>query len=347
MNLGSRTLNSLLTYYNTGSLARKAHNGKLIRTLQNLADSGVLGQSLGIDEVSMMEAEQLDIITSAMNRAFNGRRGIVLTGDFAQLPPVEGQFAFEADCWPQYEKNMVVLDKIWRQHDEKFLNALALIRRGDAIDGARALVESGAEFRSASDVDFDGVTLVPTNDEADSINGRQAAKLPGLNVFVSERKGKEAPEWKLIPPATVMKPGCRVMVTANEPNGLHVNGDLGTFIEQVGKNARVRLDRDGLEILITPITRKNIDYTESSQGKWIGEITFMPLKLAYALTIHKSQGLTLPRVQLHVEHWFAKSPALIYVACSRVREANNLFIVGSSQQLAAKITAHPGARRWL
>lgn len=347
MNLGTRTLNSLLTYFNTESLDRKARNGKLSRTLWNLANNGILGQNIIIDEVSMMEADQLDILTRAMESAFRGARGIVVTGDFAQLPPIEGKFAFEAESWPLYESKMTALTKIWRQSDEKFLNALALIRRGDSVEGARCLSSAGAEFADSSDSSFDGITLVPTNREADEINASQVAKLPGLAVFVASRKGKDSPEWGLIPGATLVKPGAKIMITANDSEGLCANGDLGIFLNQVGNGARVRLDRTGLEIIVGPVTRKNLDYSISPEGKWIGEISFMPIKLAWAMTIHKSQGLTIPKVQLHIKHWFAGEPALVYVACSRVREASQLKIVGTVQELMGRIKAHPEVTRWL
>lgn len=351
INLGTRTLNSLLTYFDTASLQRKERSGKLAKTLRNLRAAGELGDNLIIDEVSMMAAKQLDIITSEIEYTFQGDVGIILTGDFGQLAPAgdDEKFAFTAETWPRYESNMTKLTKIYRQSSLDFLEALATTRRGDPA-GAAMLKAAGANFVSQSDPAFPGVTLVPTNVEAEAINRSQLAALPTPPRFYTATvKGKPSPEWDLIPQAMMLKPGARVMVTANDKSGAFANGDLGTYwgSNYEGTVAQVTLDRTGTDINIPKILRKDISYERSGEGEFRGSIEFMPLKLAYGLTIHKCQGLTIPNVQLHINHWFAGEPALIYVAVSRVREAAHLSIVGTVEELAKRIKAHEDARRWL
>ncbi len=345
MNLGTKTVNSLLKYFDTTGLENLRKSGALGRTLRNLADGEKLGKNLIIDEVSMMHARQLDIIVDEMEKVFFGRRGVIVTGDFCQLPPVKGEFAFLAKCWPRFV--VTRLTKMQRQDEPKFLEALTALRRGDKA-AAQMLAEAGVHF-GRNNPDFPGITIVPTNNEAAGINNQHLNKINATPTFYpTTRKGVQLGEWKeLIPELVTMKPGARVMITANDPAGFFANGDLGEFVREVGGVPSVRLDRTGQEMAIFNVTRKNMDYSNSVYGTEIGQITFMPIKLAWAVTIHKSQGLTLPMAQLHVEHPHSETPALIYVACSRVTKASNLHVVGKVEDLARRINASAGVEQWI
>ena len=118
INLGATTLNSVLKFFDTDSLRDRFNRGGLTSTLHRI---GRKVKKLVIDEVSMMDGRQLDYIFQAMFQVnefqdmANAPMGIVLTGDFAQLPPIKAPWAFEADCWEHFERNTDTLTKVWRQ----------------------------------------------------------------------------------------------------------------------------------------------------------------------------------------------------------------------------------------
>lgn len=346
VNLGTGTINSVLKYYNTESLLRKYRSGKLREALYSLRDNGALGRHLIIDEISMVPAEQLTILARAIDEVFRGNVSIIAVGDFAQLPPVEGEFAFRSEEWPEFEDNMLKLSLVHRQHDPNFLAALNAMRSGDKAS-AQLLADAGANFRASADPNFKGITLVPTNDEANAINGRKLAELrTSAQMYVAKKTGAPSADWKQLPEVILIKQGSRVMITANDQMRDYANGDLGIVLEARPESVTIQLDRNGEEVVIPWITRKNIDYT-NGPPVCRGTISFMPLKLGDALTVHKCQGLTLPAIQFNVTHWFAGEPALCYVAISRTREASNVTIVGDVDKLAQRIKAHPEVEKWI
>ena len=158
------------------------------------------------------------------------------------------------------------------------------------------------------------------------------------------------------------------MVLANrreERRLLYVNGDLGTLdgISEDGSAAWVRLQRTGEDVAVEWVTRQvkvPIDATRRAElrregkteridGKWeiVGEITYMPLRVAYASTVHKSQGLSLDRVQVNIRDAFFKSPGMLYVALSRARTAEGLRLVGSPQAIIDRCSTDGRLRGWL
>jgi ATP-dependent exoDNAse (exonuclease V) alpha subunit len=353
VNLGTITINSLLKFYNTESLERALKRGKLAQVIDGLVDNEVMGDHLCIDEVSMMAPRQLDIIFNALAKHAS-HVNVVLTGDFAQLPPVDDSngFAFDAVCWPAFAAATTRLMTVHRQHDMLFLNALRALRRGRPR-GAYDRANAGATFAPQVDPNFEGVTLTPTNAEADSLNGRKLAALPTpTKLCNSVSFGEEATEWREIPHTLLLKEGARVIVTANDaPNFSYANGDTGVITEMPadGLNVRkvmIRLDRTGEAVCISPVTRRWFDYSQWP-ARMLGSIEYMPIKMGWALTIHKSQGLTLPKVQITTDHWFAGNPALMYVAISRARSAADIRIVGSVETLSRRIKSHPGVSQFL
>src|ERR1700675_4124367 len=133
VNLGAITLNSLLKYFDTRSLEEAFFNGWLQKTILKVAVDGY--KWLVIDEISMLDGVQLAILYQCMKmvnevRAMTGEAplGIMLTGDFCQLPPIKAKCAFEAECWPMFEANTERRTKCGRQTDEEFLEAVNHIR---------------------------------------------------------------------------------------------------------------------------------------------------------------------------------------------------------------------------
>lgn len=419
VNLGDKvtTIHSALGFYDTRGAADAYHAGRIKRKALTFADRGK--KNVVIDEISTVGADVLQYIHCGFEDAARERReagkdstGLILVGDFLQLPPVPDKpgdkikYAFEAECWQHYASNITQLKTIYRQTNPAFLEALQLFRSGRGVDGALALQKLGVEFVKESDTGFDGITLMPTNKQVENYNERKLAELPGEVVAIpSVRWGKERGEWKNIPQVLQVKDGAQVMVLVNQPGTFeYVNGDLGVFcVERVSHDDPARQEAAEIfgetEDMYTvetkrgyigsiPFTiRRNILYEDSYDGTnykcafenslWgrklenesrgskrfnaicleyqdahtmqgepyydprergvvVGEVEYMPLRLAYASSFHKVQGLTLDKCQVDIRHYWASNPGMVYVALTRVRSVEGLRIVGDVRTLAKR-----------
>ena len=433
VNLGAgvTTVNSALGYFDTASLAENYQKGKLHKRLAKLAG---LGQNIVIDEVSMMNAEQLDIIYLALKEVNSyaevmkrGGLGLVLTGDFCQLPPVEGDLAFKANCWNEFGESITRLSKVWRQDNLEFLEGLNAARQGDGDKLAEILFGLSSDdniiFHTATDSNFDGTTIYSRNTDVDRHNGVRYLKLLSSGKtemsFNSWRWGTPRGEWKLIPEECRVCEGAYVMILSNNPPTYdYANGDCG---EVVGGNCTpldskcpqtciIRLKRNSQVIQLRMIMRRNLQkerpegctqeirkdvlgrkeflakttqyvdpsqiesfdgdleyarylkgitieerggnftspYYDYEEDKWcIGEIRYMPLRLAYACTVHKTQGLTLDAVQIDPYNKFFGEPSMMYVALSRVRSHTGLRVCGSPKLLASRTNVLGEVLQWL
>jgi|SRR5579863_807733 len=253
---GVTTVHSALGFYNAESAFEALEHGRLARRFADLAEQGF--KNLVIDEVSMMPADVLTAISLGCAQGaervqqLNSREGkalvpcgVILTGDFLQLPPVNAPFAFTSPVWPCYEANIVRLDKVYRQTNPAFLEALQAARAGRGTTAVMKLSECGVKFVSERDDFFDGTSLVPTNDMANKINAARYAEIAGdERLYKSTRWGKESGEWKDIPEQLGMKAGALVMVLANEPRTFgYVNGDTGIVVEMAGAAVVVEIRR--------------------------------------------------------------------------------------------------------
>lgn len=378
VNLGTVTLNSALGFFDTASLEDKFMSGFLRTRLHQLAKQY---RNLVIDEVSMLDARQLDMLHQAMKQAnefkdVKGAMGIVCVGDFMQLPPVNAPWAFEAECWPRFEENTERLTKCWRQGEGPFLDALNLMRKGNGAEAVAAL-ETITTFRRESISTFDGTTIVATNQLADDHNWLRYRNLKAeQRSYPSKRWGKESGGWKLIPESLPLKVGALVMVLVNDsPSFTYVNGDLG-HIEQLEESfVWVKLKRNDKVVQIpyldrpteqrsapeefsdaeiekaeeTPGTRlSDGSYYDAKKRRWVrGSIYYMPLRYGWASTCFKSQGLSLDSVQVDLRHSFMSTPGMVYVACSRSRTAQGLTLVGTKDILVRRCKTEPKVLRWL
>lgn len=297
--------------------------------------------------------------------------GLTLVGDFAQLPPVKAPFAFESPAWPRYEPNTRMLTEIRRQSDLGFIEALRAAREGNAV---RALEFFGDRFHRTMDHHFDGPTLLARNEPVDRYNDLRLSELKTPVVrFPSRRwvgEGRKTPsEWKEIPEVLPLKVGALVMVLANAkdpefPNRfLYVNGDLGELVDVQEGIPVVKLQRTGEAQKILPVTRtqkiplepgrrkelKQLGREHLIDGRHeiVAEITYTPLRLAWATTVHKSQGLSLDRVQINIGDWFFRTPGMVYVALSRARTAEGLRLVGDPGTFRARCQVDGRVRPWL
>lgn len=412
---GVTTINSLLGFFDRDSLEQSVRMRWLHGKLKKLALNSKF-RHIVIDEVSMLPAEYLDWIIEASdevqdeldNRDWwdeNNKRyrpevpKLILTGDFCQLPPIQGDFAFKADCWNRFQ--VTKLTKIWRQDNQEFREALNFARIGDGLNCARRLNKLGVEFVAKPNQQFDGTTLFPTNASVDKFNRERFQLLPAKSVtFHSMRMGKQKGEWKDIPQSIDLKEGALVLVLANEPRTFsYVNGDLAEVIEiMTSKQSaelasrsdeddelftseeracifdspkpklrlalKLRLKRNGYEFILPYLVRTRLvynttvpdgeltsDYTpwfDERKHAWVtGECHYMPIRLGYATTYHKSQGLTMDRLQVDIRNEWANNPAMVYVALSRLRDAKGLKIIGSIPLLAQRVTRSAEVSDWV
>lgn len=378
VNLNTTTVHSVLGFFNTESLADAYATRKLVRRMIQLR-RGYGYRSLKIDEASMLGAYPLSIITQAAEDA-NARMhesgesiAIDLTGDFAQLPPVNEEWAFKSEKWPEYAKNITKLDKIYRQSDPEFLEALKLARAGNGPDAAEAL-RPLVKWTAGVDLAFDGTTIVATNDDVDSMNKLRYMKLPGqAKRFKSSRWGKQLGEWKNIPDEVLLKENALVMIMNNgyefytDPETLkqtrklvYANGDTGKIVGMQGETVLVELKRNG-QVVEVGYNSRNFEtkdepgkfddpkaYLDEEKERWVlGGILRLPVRLAYAITCHKSQGLTMDSVQIDPRGHFFGSPNLAYVALSRARSPKHLKIVGTPEMLSRRINVSTEVGEWI
>ena len=377
VNLNAVTLHSTLKYFDTASLEDMYYSYRLTKVLADLAK---VYRKLVIDEISMLSAEQLDIIYRAMTDV-NGYAqikrpmGIVLTGDFCQLPPIKSPWAFTAECWPKFEANTVRLTRFWRHPDQEFLRAINLVREGNGPAGAKLLSQQ-VEFADRVDSHYDGTTIFGKNLEVDRFNFVAHRRVDGRLIAVkSDRWGKERKEWGLIPERLLLKVGAYVMILSNSDVGKsetaarkfeYVNGDCGHVRDFDEENDVfvVELVRTGEEVYIPAIKRfyttRNAPsdeemkrlaptpYKDNKIKRWIwGGITYYPLRLAYAATVHKTQGLSLDRVQIDCRGAFFGRPGMAYVALSRCRTPEGVRIVGTPELFGRRVSVAKEVLKWL
>lgn len=251
---------------------------------------------------------------------------------------------------------------------------LNLARKGESKDAAEAL-RGLAKWVVATDNNFEGTTIFSKNADVDRFNTLRYMQLTGKELrFRSQRWGKLRGEWKIIPDAFNLKIGTYVMILTNAPRQGpqtlldYANGDQGKIVEFSPNGVYVKLDRTGLTHLIPFITRryesketpdpnvrtqeqgggKEAPYFDAEKKRWVyGGITYLPVRLAYAATVHKTQGLTLDNVQLDIRGHFFGSPNMAYVALSRVKSPKGLRIVGTPELLARRINIAPEVLPWV
>ncbi len=288
-----------------------------------------------IDEVSMLSGQVLSMVDTVLRtlrhepeRAFGGLQ-VVLVGDFFQLPPVSRsavQFAFESPSWKALNPLVCYLEEQHRQEDSSFLSILSAIRAGDWDHTHVSLITAReAEYDELQE----GVPQLFThNADVDRINAQELGKLPGsARTFVMESAGSKViieslKRGCLSPESLVLKEGAVVMATKNNPQAGYANGTLGTVIGfERGTGNPIIETRDGREIPVAPA-----DWAVEEGGKVRAKISQVPLRLAWAITVHKSQGQSLDAAAMDLSRAFEYGQG--YVALSRVRTLAGVYLLG-------------------
>ncbi len=287
-------------------------------------------ETLVIDEVSMMNGRTLDFLDflarrmRGNDRPFGGIQMIV-TGDFLQLPPVRKiqtapyDWAFESRAWRETGFKVVQLTKVHRQDDAAFIGALSEFRFGRVTgQNARLLRARVAKFPDAN-----LTRLFTHNAQVDKWNAYRLGEIASEpEVFDAELSGPEHQQQFLInnlltPQRLELKRGARVMFTVNSSDGGFVNGQTGIVTDFAW--GRIAVESEGRQISVEPFA-----WPYDSRDKNSAVFRQFPLRLSYALTIHKAQGLTLDSAYIDVRA--AREPGQAYVALSRLRTLSGLHL---------------------
>jgi ATP-dependent exoDNAse (exonuclease V) alpha subunit len=301
-------------------------------------------QVLVIDEVSMLHHFRLDLIDQICRHMKNsndpfGGMQIILCGDFFQLPPVArsgeplAQFAYEAEIWKEANFKICYLEEQHRQTDSAFLKVLNEIRGNRLSEEGMKHLLSRSKNSAHSPVlanDFKEPTRLHThNIDVDEINQRELLKLHGQQrEYQMESKGRKPLVDSLIksclaPEVLKLKVGAKVMFVKNNFEEGYVNGTLGKI---------VGFDYDGPIVQITNgknIHAKTANWMIEEDGKAKASIGQYPLRLAWAITVHKSQGMSLDAIEVDLSKSFEKGMG--YVALSRVRSLEGLTLLGLNE----------------
>lgn len=300
-----------------------------------------------IDEISMVRADLLTAIDHVLrrvkkkNKPFGGIQ-IVAVGDFFQLSPVlnnnspeakyfnmefDSPFAFACDSWREAAFETIELDEVMRQDDEVFIKALNSIRCRDSeyAKHLNFLNKIGNKDITAEEPLF----LCSTNKDAETINEHHYSDIEGPEEFyVGEVEGafKDFP----VPETLQLKVGCKILICANsQGDSEYFNGQTGYITELHEKHVMALLDGDRDPVMIEQCTWEEYDYDNSGgelMQNVVGKFKQLPIKLGYAVTIHKSQGLSLDNAVIYTGRGcFAHGQA--YVALSRLRSLAGLFMM--------------------
>ena len=285
-----------------------------------------------IDEVSMLHHFRLDLVEEIArffkrnNKPFGGMQ-VILCGDFFQLPPVsrsgeeKARFAYHSDAWTNLDLKICYLEEQHRQNDEAYLEVLNAIR-DNAV--SPALIDRLNTRRKEQPNEH--TKLYTHNADVDTENMRELEKLSGeMFEYQMTSKGKDnivatIKKGCLAPENLFLKNGARVMMVKNNFEDKYANGTLGTVLECDEYGITVET-LNGRTIVIKPATWKI-----EEDGKTKAEITQYPLRLAWAITVHKSQGMSLDSAEVDLTQAFEKGMG--YVALSRVRTLEGLSLKG-------------------
>ncbi len=319
---------------------------KEIKTI--LANKRIAGrfrktQTLIIDEVSMLDADRFDLLARVARFArggwepFGGMQ-VVLCGDFFQLPPVAvikpneplPRFLYKSSNWKNMNLKVCYLHEQYRQGDKEFLGILNAIRDASVDETVVNRLHQASTNKFSPNNMSRVVRLYSHNLNVDAENERELARLPGKEYRYSMEMSGIAPAAEslkrgcLAPEELILKKGAAVMFVKNNFEKGYVNGTLGRVSG---------FNETGFPI-ITLLNHKKIVagpemWSIEENGKILAQTKQIPLRLAWAITVHKSQGMTLDAAQVDLTQCFERGMG--YVALSRVRSLAGLQILGFNE----------------
>ncbi|MDY7036555.1 MAG: helix-turn-helix domain-containing protein [Thermodesulfobacteriota bacterium] len=305
---------------------------------------------LVIDEISMVRADLLDAVDAALrrhrrnNKPFGGAQ-LLLIGDLHQLSPVakkeewgllepyyESVYFFSSKALAHADLLTIELKHIYRQSDEGFIRLLNRVRDNRLDESTMGELNQRyiQGFTPAEDQGY--ITLCTHNHGAESINqSRLRALTKKEHSFTAEISGDFPEHIYPAPAILLLKEGAQVMFVRNDPfpEKRYYNGKIGRITRVSSENMRVVCQDDHREIVVEPVIWENIKYTLNEETREIeeeiiGQFRQYPLKLAWAITIHKSQGLTFDKAIIDARAAFAHGQ--VYVALSRCKTLEGMVL---------------------
>lgn len=358
INAGGSTIHSFFQFPFTPFLPALKEDGALNTTKNNLPVLKYNSQRLAIfrnlellviDEVSMVRADLLDQIDVTLRQTrkkwhlpFGGVQ-VMLIGDMYQLPPVvqPGEWSMLSEVYasPYFFDSVVVrnnipvyieLEKIYRQNEQTFIDLLNKVRNNVLDEQGLQLLNSHYKEKISQQDYQENITLTTHNRKADEINESSLKALPGKEYkFKCKTDGLFSEKNYPADEQLVLKQGTRVMFLKNNNEKNYYNGKIGvvSFIDD--EKIKVKCDEDKYEIEVQREQWTNISYKVDKATKHIdeeilGTFNQFPLRLAWAITIHKSQGLTFDKLIIDAAEAF--SAGQVYVALSRCRGLSGLTL---------------------
>jgi len=292
-----------------------------------------------IDEISMFDARRLDLVDrmcKAIREPFLPFGGIqiVMSGDFFQLPPVEQDqeplFAYKSIIWRNLNMRTCYLDKQFRQEDIKFIDILNKIRRNKA--GQEELDLLRTRLYKSVNYHVSPTKIYTHNINVDAINYHELSRIPGEeSVYYMTHYGpadlvKFLKKSCLAPEELKLKVGAIIMFIKNNFNSGYVNGTLGKIVDFDSDNDYPVIEtKSGKKIIAVPTNW----CIQDDNDNIIASIKQIPLRLAWAITVHKSQGMSLDVAEIDLSKSFERGMG--YVALSRVRTLDGIRLMGINQ----------------
>lgn len=322
------------SFFKYDRVENKCFNEDMLFNNMNACDDTII-----IDEASMVGKKMLDFL---LHKAANFDKRLILVGDWAQTAPVKDDWFFPID---DDEFLFLKLTECHRQESGEFLQCLDKLRNGIQDSQVNKLMLTRI-LPKIDDNDDSFLILFGTNKKAKEFNQRKVNHLLKLEIQNGTGNGKGFTEQvKIIPYSNsytkttlenmknnspfandiTFAIGCKVLLTYNNKSKGFVNGDTGILLDYNNFNHSyvVKLDRNEK---IIEIERMQVD-VKNPKGQVIYTIFGYPIKLGYALTVHKSQGMTIPKVYVDIESMsWMHMHGIVYVALSRVRKIEDLFV---------------------
>lgn len=346
-------------YVNSQTLARKhslnSERKKVLRSIDLLV----------IDEVSMLRADLLDAIDYRMKAArgnfsqsFGGVQ-VLFIGDLFQLPPVvkneeqellgryyASPWFYEALALKNNQPVYIELDKIFRQHDEAFIRILNNLR--NSIIEQEDIEELNRHYQTTEQINKldEVITLTTHNYKADQLNRQALDSLPAKSQFFDSLREGDFPESMYpVQPQLELKEGAQIMFVRNDtnPEKKYFNGRLATvtriedddvWVQMAGTHEAYQLSRERWENKKYSVDKASHVLNEDV----IGSFEQYPVKLAWAITVHKSQGLTFDKAVIDVAQAFADGQ--VYVALSRLRSLDGLILRSKINPQVVRTDSH-------
>ncbi|MBI2611206.1 AAA family ATPase [Candidatus Gottesmanbacteria bacterium] len=291
-----------------------------------------------IDEISMIHGKRFDAYDRILRFLRNvplpfGGMQIVLSGDLFQLPPVSRarnniDFIFKSKAWKELDLRYCYLRIPKRQTDERFLRLLSDIRHNSVDETTYELLADRQYIPDGKESDY--TKLYTHNVDVDAINQRELDRIPSetRSYFMSSVGPSSLTDNMkrtcLAPEKLDLKKGALVMFVRNSYEKGYVNGTLGKVVGFDGNgDPQVKIISGSI------ITATSASWTIMDDDKIVAQITQIPLRLAWAITVHKSQGMTLDRAEIDLSKSFVEGMG--YVALSRVKNLNGLRLLGINQ----------------